>query len=92
MIYTKDDKLLLKISELSELFKCTYTYIRPILCRYNFTKYWNEKPHYILFNEDFIQELKTFMSMRQSKRARKIVSILEQITPLSVTAEKRFVI
>lgn len=78
MIYTHDNRLLMKIKEVAELFKCSQPYLHLILDRYNIPqiKYKN-RGKYLEINKDFTSEIRDFITRKNNKKTKEISKILD---------------
>lgn len=86
MRYTKEDKLYLTLDELSNLLKCSFSYIDTAMGSYRLAKYMKKirrnKPFYIDFNEDFLKDFREYVENKSSRRTKvnnNILKILETI-------------
>ena len=80
MIYTADNRQLLTINELADVFSCSTNYMRVILDRFNTQKIrFKDKGYYIDFNDDFKDKLRQFMNLLHTKKSIKILEILDRI-------------
>lgn len=80
MIYTNDNRLLMTVNELKQLFSCSYSYIDIILNRFDFPRIkFKNRGTYIDINKDFAYKVCDFMRVINNKKSRKIIEILENL-------------
>ena len=79
MIYTRDDRFLMKIHELATLLHCSYVYIKNILSRHNFSKYWDIYTGQIEVNQQLFNDLKEHLEILHTRKSKEILRVLQEL-------------